>query len=44
VYYTASGIITRVGGRPVHRLREDIQNFILHKSNCYRPLRKPTLR
>ena len=22
-YYTASGIITPVGGRPVHRLRED---------------------
>ena len=23
MYYTASGIITPVGGRPVHRLRED---------------------
>ena len=23
LYYTASGIITLVGGRPVHRLRED---------------------
>ena len=23
LYYTASGIVTRVGGRPVHRLRED---------------------
>jgi len=23
LYYTASGIITPVGGRPVHRLRED---------------------
>jgi len=22
-YYTTSGIITTVGGRPVHRLRED---------------------
>ena len=22
-YYTASGIVTHVGGRPVHRLRED---------------------
>jgi len=22
-YYTASGIITPIGGRPVHRLRED---------------------
>jgi hypothetical protein len=25
LYYTASGIITPVGGRPVHRLREDIK-------------------
>jgi len=25
LYYTASGIITPVGGRPVHRLREDLQ-------------------
>jgi len=23
LYYTASGIITPVGGRPVHRLREN---------------------
>jgi len=23
LYYTVSGIITHVGGRPVHRLRED---------------------
>ena len=23
LYYTASGIITPVGGRPVHRFRED---------------------
>jgi len=23
LYYTASGIMTPVGGRPVHRLRED---------------------
>jgi len=23
LYYTASGIITPVGGRPVHRLREE---------------------
>ena len=23
MYYTASGIITLVGGRPAHRLRED---------------------
>jgi hypothetical protein len=25
LYYTASGIITPVGGRPLHRLREDHQ-------------------
>jgi hypothetical protein len=24
MYYTASGIVTPVGGRPVHRLREDL--------------------
>jgi len=24
LYYTASGIITPVGGRPAHRLREDL--------------------
>jgi len=24
LYYTASGIVTSVGGRPVHRLREDL--------------------
>ena len=27
LYYTASGIITRVGGRPVHRLRESSLNL-----------------
>jgi len=27
LYYTASGIITPVGGRPVHRLREYF-NFV----------------
>jgi len=26
LYYTASGIITPIGGRPVHRLREDLSN------------------
>jgi len=26
--YTASGIITLVGGRPVHRLREDSLNLV----------------
>ena len=24
LYYTVSGIITHIGGRPVHRLREDL--------------------
>jgi hypothetical protein len=24
LYYTVSGIITPIGGRPVHRLREDL--------------------
>ena len=28
MYYTASGIITPIGGRPVHRLREDL--YVLH--------------
>ena len=27
LYYTVSGIITPIGGRPVHRLREDAENF-----------------
>ena len=27
LYYTASGIITPVGGRPVHRLRESFPNL-----------------
>ena len=27
LYYTASGIITPIGGRPVHRLREDSLNL-----------------
>ena len=27
LYYTAAGIITPVGGRPVHRLREDSVNL-----------------
>ena len=29
LYYTVSGIITPVGGRPVHRLREDSLGIIL---------------
>ena len=28
VYFTASGIITHVGGRPVHRLREDSEHVL----------------
>jgi hypothetical protein len=27
LYYTASGIITPVGGHPVHRLREDFTHY-----------------
>jgi len=27
LYYTACGIITLLGGRPVHRLRADCLNF-----------------
>ena len=27
LYYTASGIITPIGGRPVHRLREDDEHM-----------------
>ena len=27
LYYTVSGIITPIGGRPVHRLREDITRY-----------------
>ena len=29
LYYTASGIVTPVGGRPVHRLREDCAGFVI---------------
>ena len=41
LYYTASGIITPIGGRPVHRLREDQLdelNFLMslfHASTCF---------
>jgi len=31
LYYTASGIITPIGGRPVHRLREEL---ILKQKFC----------
>ena len=30
LYFTASGIITLIGGRPVHRLREDWMECIMH--------------
>jgi len=29
LYYTVSGIITPVGGRPLHRLREDSLNLYM---------------
>jgi len=31
LYYTASGIITPIGGCPVHRLREDSVNKLIKK-------------
>ena len=35
LYYTASGIITPVGGRPVHRLREDwARQCRTHEHHC----------
>ena len=33
MYYTASGIITPVGGRPVYKLREDL--LIVRRSKLY---------
>jgi len=41
LYYTASGIITPVGGRPVHGLRDDSQverglSQPLHRTATYR--------
>jgi len=30
LYYTASGIVTPVGGRPVHRLREESSTCFEH--------------
>ena len=41
LYYTVSGIITPIGGRPVHRLREDSQSISVLK-NC--PGKKDSLR
>ena len=34
-YYTASGIITPVGGRSVHRLREDGARSAKHQKKVY---------
>ena len=36
-YYTASGIITPVGGRPVHKLREDCARDGHLQVWCYQP-------
>ena len=36
LYYTASGIITPVGGRPVCRLREDSSLKPAHRTATYR--------
>ena len=35
LYYTASGIITPVGGRPVHRLREEVFSQPVHRTTTY---------
>jgi len=34
LYYTTSGIITPIGGRPVHRLRED-SYIVLYNQRLY---------
>ena len=36
LYYTASGIVTPVGGRPVHRLREEVFSQPVHRTATYR--------
>ena len=36
LYYTASGIITPVGGRSVHRLREEVFSQPVHRTATYR--------
>ena len=33
LYYTASGIITPIGGRPVHRLRENLLTMSTYAQN-----------
>jgi len=35
LYYTVSGIITPIGGRPVHRLREDSLSQPVHRTATY---------
>ena len=35
MYYTASGFVTPVGGRLVHRLREDFMISLFHASTCF---------
>ena len=35
LYYTVSGIVTPIGGRPVHRLREDLSQPV-HGTATYR--------
>jgi len=34
LYYTASGIITPVGGRPVHRWRDDSFDLLMMSTQC----------
>ena len=37
LYYTASGVITPIGGRPVHRLRETVVlSQPVHRTATYR--------
>ena len=38
LYYTASGIITPIGGRPVHRLREDWMESIPSSRKAFHPV------
>jgi len=35
LYYTAFGIVTPVGGRPVHRLRERESSQPVHRTATY---------
>jgi len=36
LYYTASGIITAVGDRPVHRLREPVHRTVTYRFDVTR--------